>query len=52
MNENKEKALSLLEEIIRVETGKDFVEKQKDLTLSGDNWTVFHLKALRILIEE
>lgn len=52
MNKNKEKALALLGEIILVEARKDFVEKQKDLTLSGDNWTVFHLKSLRILIEE
>lgn len=49
--ENKEKILILLEQIIRVEIDKDLLEKQKDDTLRGDNWTVFHLKVIRSLIQ-
>lgn len=49
---NNKLILELLEEIIQVESFKDAVLKKEDQTLSGDGWTLFHLKSLRGLIQD
>jgi hypothetical protein len=49
---NKDKILSLVDDLIAGESYKDSLEKEKDKTLSGDSWTLFHLKILKSLILE
>lgn len=46
----KEKALSLLDQIIEKNILQDSINKKS--TESGDNWNVFYLKILKNLLQE
>lgn len=48
---NKEAIERLLGQIIQVSESRNFLDKEKNPELTGEDWITFHLKKLKELID-